>query len=152
MFRRKHIVVWLTIMLAWMVTSPILSADACSTCGCSELCALGMLQETSESSKSKSLLSESIWGSIILKMAYKRDQRLQKLSRRMGSGYEVANLNIFAVSGGTLAQNIISQTTLNPPEGQSDSYLPGSLGLGMTSLLTLGFGGQTVWRLAIQRK
>jgi len=149
---RNRIIACLTLLLLWTLIFPTLSADACATCGCSECCALGMMQEDSEVNRTSSLLSESVWGNMILRMAYKRDERLQKLSKKLGTGYDLANLTIFGIAGGTLAQNIISQATLNPPPPQFDSYLPGSLGLGMSSLLTVNFGAISLWRFAIQRK
>jgi hypothetical protein len=118
------------------------------------LCALGILQEeNAEGSKGKSLLSESIWGSIILKMAYQRDAKLQNLARKAGLADDTANLAIFSITGGVLAQGILSETTLNPPKPPlSDSYLPGSIGLGTTGLLTLGIGAQSMLHWKIRRE
>jgi hypothetical protein len=141
----------LLLLVSYLVT--VTAAEACSTCGCSELCAIGMLQEdTAESGKNKSLLSESIWGNIILKMAYKRDAKLQALASKIGLADNVTNLGVLAVSGGVLSQVVVNQATLNPPAGQSDSYLPGSVGLGFSGLTNVVFAGQNIFHWAVRKK
>lgn len=149
--KKVALVVSLTLLL--LGSYLVASAEACSTCGCSELCALGILQEdTAEHGKNKSLLSESIWGNIILKIAYKRDAKLQSLSKKMGWTDDATNLGVIAVSGGVLSQVVVNQATLNPPDGQSDSYLPGAVGLGFTGLTTVVIGGQNILHWAIRKK
>jgi hypothetical protein len=141
----------LAIVLATL--APLLPSQACSTCGCSELCALGMLQEdTTEGRKGGTLLSQSIWGNIILKMAYKRDAKLQILSKKAGLTDDATNLAIFCVAGGVLSQVIINQSTLNPPPPQSDSYLPGSIGLGFNGLTNIVFGAQNFMHWTLRKK
>jgi len=128
-------------------------AQACSTCGCSELCALGILQEDiAEGGKTRSLLSESIWGNIILKMAYKRDAKLQGLGKKIGLTDDVTNLGIFCIAGGVLSQVIVNEGTLNPPPPQFDSYLPGSIGLGFSGLTNVVFAGQNVIHWTLKKK
>lgn len=112
---------------------------ACSTCGCSELCPLSMMQDTASSGKPHHLLSDSIWGSIILKIAFQRDPVLQKLTRHNKGVTGIMGGTIGSAIGGTFAQTIISESTINPPEGQSDSYLPGGLGLAMSGLVNVAF-------------
>jgi len=126
--------------------------EACATCGCSELCPLVMLDDTESSTKSKGLLTESIWGNIILKMAYQRDPVIRKL---LGHQKDVDLMTATAFNSavsGTLAQNIVSQATLNPPDGQFDSYLPGSLGLGFSSLVNVALDTSIVLRWGVRRK
>jgi hypothetical protein len=140
----------LVTMFLIMVVASNTIAIACSTCGCSELCPLTMMQESEHTGSSSGLLSESIWGSVILKMAYQRDPQLQKLTRHKGIVNGFTSANISAAIGGTLGQNIISLATLNPPEGQSDSYLPGSLGLGLSGLVNVVFDANILanWHLS----
>jgi hypothetical protein len=149
----KNLALVVSLLLLLLVSYFVTAAEACSTCGCSELCALGMLQEdTAESGKNKSLLSESIWGNIILKMAYKRDAKIQSLSKKMGLTDSATNLGVLAVSGGVLSQVVVNQATLNPPAGQLDSYLPGSVGLGFDGLTNVVFAGQNILHWAIHKK
>ncbi|HEY9717448.1 MAG TPA: hypothetical protein V6C69_08265, partial [Trichormus sp.] len=78
--------------------------------------------------QSRDLLSDSIWGNMILKMAYSHDEELQRLLRKqrhISSGSYVA---LGAISGATLGQNISSIALLNPPDGVPDSYAPGIVG------------------------
>jgi hypothetical protein len=130
-----------------------LSALACSTCGCSELCPIAMMKD-SEESKSAASLSDSLWGNIILKMAYQKDPEIQKLSKHVKGVNALTGGTIAGAVGGTLAQNIVSAATLNPPDGQQDSYLPGSLGLGLSGLINIAFdGGMLInWRLKKKMK
>jgi len=135
------------VLLSLLVINP-LAALSCATCGCSELCPLVMMQETVNSPK-HGILTESIWGNIILKMAFQRDPQLQKLRKHTRTVGAVTGTAIAGAVGGTFAQNIVSLGTLNPPPPQSDSYLPGSLGLGMSGLVNVAFDGGLLlnWRL-----
>jgi hypothetical protein len=112
---------------------------ACGTCGCSELCPLTMMKDTESGGNEHGLLSESIWGSIILKIAYQRDPVLQKLVRHKKGVNALMGGSVGSAIGGTFAQDIVSVGTLNPPPGQSDSYLPGGLGVGMSGLVNVAF-------------
>jgi hypothetical protein len=135
------------LLIGLLVINP-LAAIACATCGCSELCPLAMMED-SESSKNRSSLSESIWGNIILKMAYQRDPELQKLRGHVRGMNDVTSGAVGTAVGGTLAQNVISMACLNPAPGISDSYLPGGLGLGLSGLINIVFDGNLLvsWRL-----
>lgn len=112
---------------------------ACSTCGCSEICPLSMMEDTESGGDRRGLLTDSIWGNIILKIAYQRDPILQKLTRHRKGLNALMGGSVGSAIGGTFAQNIVSVGTINPPEGQSDSYLPGSLGLAMSGLVNVAF-------------
>jgi hypothetical protein len=125
-------------------------AFACATCGCSELCPLTCIMDSEKKSGGgKGLLTESIWGNVILKMAYQRDPQIQKLVGRRRISNAFSSAGVSGAIGGTLGQNIISMATLNPPAGQSDSYLPGSLGLGLSGLVNVVFDGSNLinWHL-----
>jgi len=136
------------VFLALVLWRP-LATIACSTCGCSELCPLVMVEEEDRARGSKSPLGDSIWGSIILKMAYQRDPEIQRLLGHRNGVNMLTNAAFGGVVGGTVAQNIISLSVLNPPAGQSDSYLPGSLGLGLSGVVNIGLNAQSLvnWRL-----
>ncbi len=127
------------------------AALACSTCGCSELCPLGMVQETETEVKSKTSLSDSLWGSIILKMAYQRDPQLQKLARHLKGTNGITSGAIYTAAGGTLGQNVISLAVLNPAQG-NDSYLPGGLGLGLSGLLNVALDGGILINWHLKKK
>ena len=140
----------LVIFLALLVTQP-LAAIACATCGCSELCPIAMMKD-SEEGENRICLSDSLWGNIILKMAYQRDPQIQKLTRHIKGVNTLTGGTIAGTVGGTLAQNIVSMGTLNPPHGQSDSYLPGSLGLGLSGLVNVVFDSSLVVNWHLKKK
>jgi hypothetical protein len=150
MIDRKRLSLFVVLAL-FLALNPV-AAFACATCGCSELCPLVMVQDTDSPKNPKGFLSESIWGSIILKMAYQRDPEIQKLKRR-SKGVNLMTGGIIAGAVcGTLAQNIISQATLNPPDPQFDSYLPGSIGVGMSGLVNIGLEGGILANWPIRHK
>ena len=126
--------------------------EACATCGCSEVCPLVMLDDTESSTKAKGLLTESIWGNIILKMAYQHDPVIIKLLGHQKDVDQMTTTAFTSAVGGTLAQNVISQATLNPPDGQFDSYLPGSLGLGFSALVNVALDSSIVLKWGVRKK
>jgi hypothetical protein len=145
MFVNKFFLVLASLFL--LIGQP-LAALACSTCGCSELCPIAMMKDEEEY-KNGASLSESLWGNIILKMAYQKDPQLQKLSKHVKGVNALTTSTIAGTVGGTLGQNIVSVATLNPPDGQMDSYLPGSIGLGLSGIVNVVFDGNILinWRL-----
>jgi hypothetical protein len=111
---------------------------ACATCGCSECCPIAMI-ETTDKNKNGSALTDSIWGNIILKMAYGRDEQLRKLAKKLNITNATSDTAIAAFAGGTLGQGIISMKTLNQPAGLEDSYIPGIIGLSLSTGVNIGF-------------
>jgi hypothetical protein len=109
-----------------------------------------MVEDTESGGTARGLLSDSIWGSIILKMAYQRDPVLLKLTKYKRGLSGLTGGSVATAIGGTFAQGIVSVSTLNPPPGQKDSYLPGSLGLGWSGLVNVAFNAGVVvnWRLS----
>jgi hypothetical protein len=101
---------------------------ACATCGCSELCSISVADDLSNG-KGSSSLTDSIWGNMILKMAYDRDPELRKYRKRLKLGNNTTSGALMGIACGTLAQTTTSLVTLNPPEGMTDSYAPGFIGL-----------------------
>ncbi len=83
--------------------------------------------------KGELLITDSLWGNLILDLAYQRDPELRKLYKRFG----LVNLGTMAavagIAGGTVAQGVIALATLNPQQG-NDTYLPGAIGIGMSGL------------------
>jgi hypothetical protein len=124
-------VIIITIVLS---SAPVL---ACSTCGCSEICPLAMIDTEPHDAKKGSLLTESIWGNLILKMAYARDPELQKLLRKLHISAAATSGSIGLIAGATLGQNVSSLALLNPPAGTQDSYVPGGIGLGLDGAINV---------------
>jgi hypothetical protein len=98
---------------------------------------------TGKKHKGELLITDSLWGNLILDLAYQRDDRLHCLAKRMGFVNAATILGITGIAGGTLAQGIIALSVLNPPPPQSDSYLPGSIGIGMSGLTLIALGART---------
>jgi hypothetical protein len=92
--------------------------------------------------KNEPLITDSLWGNLVLDMAYQRDAEIKKLVKRLN----LVNLGtmgtIAAVAGGTLAQGIIALSVINPPPPQHDSYLPLGIGAGMSGLTLVAFAGR----------
>jgi hypothetical protein len=92
--------------------------------------------------KGELLLTDSLWGNLILDLAYQRDPHLRKLAKRLN----LVNLGtmgaVTGIAGGTLAQGIIALSVLNPPDPKSDSYLPGAIGVGFSGITILTFAGR----------
>lgn len=129
---------------------PILIAQAsCATCGT----ALDpvLLMESGSKKKDKALLTDSLWGNLILEMAYQRDQPLHKLAKQMN----ILNLGTMAsigtIAGGTLSQGIIALQTLNPPDGHEDSYTPGIIGTTLSTATILTFVARMYFNHKMQK-
>ncbi len=112
---------------------------ACGTCGC-ELTSVVAAEESTIKRRDKSLLTDSIWGNLILEMAYQRDKEIEKLAKRLGITNVATMAGLLAISGGTIAQGITAIGTLNPATGHLDSYAPGIIGLSLGSATLLTFG------------
>lgn len=139
----------LTLLMCCLLLLP-LAASACPTCGCSEICPVAMMDDGG--AQSRDLLSDSIWGNMILKMAYSHDEELQRLLRKqrhISSGSYVA---LGAISGATLGQNISSIALLNPPDGVPDSYAPGIVGLVLDGAVNTVIGGNILLRHVQQKR
>jgi hypothetical protein len=110
------------------------------------------MMETESAGGKSSSLTDSIWGNIILKMAFQRDPEIQKLARRLN----IANFGTYnaltTIAGATMAQGIVSLATLNPPDGIEDSYVPGSIGLTLDALTNIVFTGRTLANFGYKKK
>ncbi|GEM_PF-1829447 len=132
--------------------SPVLIADACSSCGAelAPVAAVGAI--VARKSEDRSLLTDSLWGNLILEMAYQRDKQLARLTR----GMNFVNLGtmgmISGIAGGTLAQGILGLTTLNPPPGIQDSYVPGSIGLALSGATIATFAARAGFGYSVKRR
>ncbi len=115
-------------------------AFACATCGCSEVCPLAAM-DVDVSALDRSLLSNSIWGNIILKMAYARDPEVLRLANKLKITNLGSTSGLMCVAGGTAAQGVVGISTLNPPDGLPDSYAPGIVGLGLEAAVLMIFAG-----------
>jgi hypothetical protein len=129
---------------------PTLIAQAsCATCG-TELNALSLMEGTTTKHKDKSILTDSLWGNLILEMAYQRDNGLQRLAKRMNLVNFATMASIGTIATGTLAQGIIALKTLNPQPGFEDSYTPGIIGVTLSSATLMTFVARMYFSRKIQ--
>ena len=89
------------------------------------------------------LITDSLWGNLILDMAYQRDSQLRKIYKRFGLVNMGTMAAVAGIAGGTLAQGIVALATLNPQQG-NDTYLPGAIGIGMSGLTIVTFVGRAL--------
>jgi hypothetical protein len=136
-------------MLCLLLLFPI-DVWAGPTCGCSEVCPVALMDAAND--PSKGLLSDSIWGNMILKMAYSHDQELQRLLRKRRHFGSAAYGALGVISGGTLGQNISSIALLNPAPGFEDSYAPGIVGLALDGVTNVVISGGMLVRHAQQKR
>lgn len=80
--------------------------SAIAHCGSCDLGAAQLL-ETTAKKRNAEIVSESLWGNLILSMAYQRDPELQKLTKRQGVANLVTLGSVGAISGLSLAQNVL---------------------------------------------
>jgi hypothetical protein len=92
--------------------------------------------------KDNSLLTDSLWGNLILEMAYERDKELSGLLRRVNLLNFTTLGCISGIAGGTLAQGITALYVLNPQPGHEDSYVPGALGVALSAATICTFGAR----------
>lgn len=125
---------------------PILIAQACDSCG-AELGALAVgSQSVSSGKKDKSVMTDSLWGNLILEMAYQRDPVIRRIAKGLGIVSLGTTAMIGAIAGGTLGQGISALQTLNPPEGHLDSYTPGIIGVTLSGCTLLTFANSIGFR------
>jgi hypothetical protein len=103
----------------------------------------------------RTVLTDSLWGNLLLSMAYQRDAEVQKYVKRLGRVNTLTFLSIAGISGLGLAQSIVSLSSLKgsetlPVMGHDDgdshvhtnaqSRVPATLGVigSGTTVLTLG--------------
>lgn len=102
--------------------------------------------------KDEPLITDSLWGNLILDMAYQRDPKIKHIMKRLNLVNAATMGTIAAIAGGTLAQGIITLATLNPPDGRQDSYLPGAIGVGMSGLTLVAFTGRAAINHSLMQK
>lgn len=120
----------LLLSLLLLLQLPV-AAPACPTCGCSELCAVNMFSDSLPKTNDTPLLSNSLWGNLILKIAYEHDPELQKL-RHINKGVNIGTTGtLAAAAAGTLPQTTTSIVALNPPDGMLENYTPGIIGIAL---------------------
>jgi hypothetical protein len=98
------------------------------------------------------LITDSLWGNLILDMAYQRDPELRKIAKRLNIVNFGTMAAITGIAGGTLAQGIIALSVLNPPPPKLDSYQPGAIGVGMSGLTIVTFMGRAVFNNVLSKK
>lgn len=70
-------------------------------------------------------VTDSLWGNLLLSMAYRRDAELKKLVKRMGVSNNLFLASIAGVSGLGLAQSITGLATLNNHEAAGSQHSHG---------------------------
>lgn len=73
-------------------------------------------------------VTDSLWGNLLLSMAYRRDAELQKLVKRMGVSNNLFLASIAGVSGLGLAQSITGLATLNNHQASGSQHSHGGHG------------------------
>jgi hypothetical protein len=130
--------------------SPVLIAQAGTAAEVADIAAVGGV--ISKKQKNEPLITDSLWGNLILDMAYQRDPEIKKTMKQLN----LVNLGtmgaISAIAGGTLAQGIITLATLNPPEPLHDSYLPGALGIGFSGITLVTFASRAAINHCLVKK
>lgn len=102
--------------------------------------------------KNEPLITDSLWGNLVLDMAYQRDPEIKKLMKRLNMVNLGTMATITAVAGGTLAQSIIALSVINPPPGLHDSYQPLAIGTGLSGLTLVAFVGRAVLNHCLVKK
>jgi hypothetical protein len=130
---------------------PILIAQAASCASCGSVLDPILLMGSASQKKNKSLLTDSLWGNLILEMAYQRDKALQKLAKRMNIVNFGTMASIGTIAGGTLGQGIAALGTLNPPTGHEDSYIPGVIGTTLSMMTIMTFVARMYFNHKMQK-
>jgi hypothetical protein len=116
---------------------PVLIAQAsCAACG-AELLPAALLAADIKDHRNQSLLTDSLWGNLILELAYDRDPELGKLGKSVRLMNLGTTTSVFGIAGGTLAQGISALYVINPPPGKPDSYAPLNLGVALSGVTML---------------
>jgi hypothetical protein len=115
-----------------------------------DVAAVGAL--TGKRAKGELLITDSLWGNLILDLAYQRDSQLKKYAKRMNLVNLGTTATVTGIAGGTLAQGVIALSVLNPPDPKSDSYLPGGIGVGFAGLTLVAFGARTAAAYVLAQK
>jgi hypothetical protein len=132
--------------------APILIAQASASCtACGSMLDPVLLMGSASQKKNKSLLTDSLWGNLILELAYQRDKELAKLAKRMNLVNLGTNASIGAIAVGTLGQGVAALSTLNPPTGHEDSYGPGILGTTLSTVTIMTFAARMYFNHKMQK-
>ncbi len=116
-----------------------LIAQAGTAANVADIAAVGSV--VTRKQKFELLITDSLWGNLILDMAYQRDPEIKKIYKRLGLVNIGTMAAVAGIAGGTLAQGVVALATLNPQQG-NDSYLPGAIGIGMSGLTIATFVGR----------
>jgi hypothetical protein len=133
-------------------TAPILIAQTSASCtSCGSILDPVLLMGSASQKKNKSLLTDSLWGNLILELAYQRDKELAKLAKRMNLVNLGTNASIGAIALGTLGQGVGALATLNPPSGHEDSYGPGIVGTTLSTVTIMTFAARMYFNHKMQK-
>jgi hypothetical protein len=132
--------------------APILIAQASASCtSCGSILDPVLLMGSASQKKNRSLLTDSLWGNLILELAYQRDKELAKLAKRMNIVNLGTNASIGSIAVGTLGQGVAALSTLNPPTGHEDSYGPGILGTTLSTVTIMTFVARMYFNHKMQK-
>lgn len=132
--------------------SGLIASTVCAECGATELNAVSLMEATGGKKKHVSLLTDSLWGNLILEMAYQRDPELQKIAKKLNLVNIGTMGSIAAIAGGTLAQGISALYVLNPPDGKLDSYAPLDVGVVLSSATLLTFVARLYFNHKLEKR
>lgn len=119
----------------------LLAQAGCASCG-AQLDPALLVEASSGKKANTSVLTDSLWGNLILELAYERDPELSKLARRgklLNFGTTSA---VMGIAAGTLAQGITALRVINPPPGKPDSYAPLNVGVALSGATILVMSGR----------
>lgn len=102
--------------------------QACAVCGADNCAIVQSATSATDTPRSASVLSNSLWGNLILSMAYERDPEIQRLVKKLGFLNGTTLVGALGLSGLSLGQGIVGLNVINPSSG-IDSVVPDVLGI-----------------------
>ncbi len=96
-----------------------------------------LLNSTKTSAGESSAMTDSLWGNLILSMAFQRDPEIQAISRKLGHVNTLTLASVAAISGLGLAQGITTLHTLNDDPHKKYPVILGLVGAG-ASVFSIG--------------
>lgn len=109
-------------------------------------------------------VSDSLWGNMLLNMAYSRDDVIQEAMKKLGRVNVLTFLGVAAATGLDLAQSVTTLATLNQGESHHDaggegehhahhdSAAPAIMGIVGSGITLATLGGQTVMIKRYERR
>jgi len=141
---------------AYQQNAIIVAQASCASCGAQLDPVLLLESEGGNKKANSSVLTDSLWGNLILELAYERDPELRKFAKR-GKLINLGTTSaVMGIAAGTLAQGITALCVINPPPGKPDSYAPLNVGVALSGATMLVMSGRLYMghklAVAIQKK